>query len=591
MGNIEWFLRKEDLHENIFKLYIVHCIDMLVSNASSSQDTEYSLLGDQNVRLLGRGELTTTESRTFNWTNAGFEFEFSGTKAEVYADKSTNDNSTHNGSYFTMAVYNGDELVRTSRMKLVAGWNTIYTYKSGDPENKKIMLVRSSEACCGTISMIKIKTDSVPKASLPRKKLIEFIGASYTAGYGNVPELSTATGYTAENTDNWNSYTGVVARHYNADNNVIAYQGKGVYANRSLNSLDNTMSHQFNFEEIYVDSQALNMSTKAVHNFYKYQPHVVAIWLGTNDAAASVPTETFKESYIKLLDNVRARYHNAAIVCMAVPNSKYSAVIAEIVDEQIKRAKNKVYFHSVGNFSASGIDNHPNVIEHKAIAEELINTIDKIPGVWDVSVAEDGEDTKLLTVRADYNTGNVTAFGKTDYEDDFISMMVLKSETKSAKITGDDIVHMDQQTVKNGEYVFEFKTKEVSGDYIFYMNSRGLDSLQQRNFVYKNYIPTMLVKKGEEQISKIEQLSVDDVINVTLTGFELESGFSGMLAIAQYEKGKLSAVDVFDTSSDSQKYGTEIKKQAKIIKGTDRIKVMYWNEKTLAPLIGMYVIE
>ena len=146
--------------------------------------------------------------------------------------------------------------------------------------------------------MSKIRCDARPEASAPRAKLIEFIGDSFTAGYANSPELSTEAGYCAENTDNWNSYTGFVARHYDADNNVIAYQGKGVYANRSLDNLIDTMSHQFEYEEIYVSVPERNMSTRKRHIFYKYQPQLVTIWLGTNDAAAPVDDETFKTHYI-----------------------------------------------------------------------------------------------------------------------------------------------------------------------------------------------------------------------------------------------------------------------------------------------------
>ncbi len=287
-------------------LSVILCLALICSSVIfvSAENVEYSLLENQYVRFLGRGEIIGN-FRCFNWPNSGFEFEFSGSKAEVYADIKVN-SEAYNGNYFNVAVYDGDTLIRVNRIKLISGWNTIYEEQSGDPSLKKIMLVRSSEACRGTIRMSKIRTDAVPNASAPREKLIEFIGDSYTAGYGNSKHLSSATDYCAENTDNWNSYTGFVARHYNADNNVIAYQGKGVYANRKLSNLNHTMSHQFGYEEIKVDADIFNMSSLEKHKFYKYQPQLVTIWLGTNDAAASVDQATFKTAYAALLDNVRA---------------------------------------------------------------------------------------------------------------------------------------------------------------------------------------------------------------------------------------------------------------------------------------------
>ena len=166
-----------------------------------------------------------------------------------------------------MAVYDGEILVRTNRMKLVTGWNTIYTEVADDPEEKTIMLVRSSEACKGTLRMSKIRTDAAPLATSPRARHIEFIGDSYTAGYGNSADLSEADYYCAQNTDNWNSYTGIVARHYGADNTVIAHQGKGVWANRSLESITDNMAEQFGFAEIVSSTSSINMSTRAEHDF------------------------------------------------------------------------------------------------------------------------------------------------------------------------------------------------------------------------------------------------------------------------------------------------------------------------------------
>lgn len=40
------------------------------------------------------------------------------------------------------------------------------------------------------------------------------------------------------------------------------------------------------------------------HDFESYQPHVVTVWLGTNDIAAQVDRETFKLAYINLLKEV-----------------------------------------------------------------------------------------------------------------------------------------------------------------------------------------------------------------------------------------------------------------------------------------------
>jgi len=577
---------------------IILCTALLLAGTNTifatEQGDEYSVLDGACVRLLGRGEVNEDGSRTFNWPNAGFEFEFSGTAAQVFVDEAKQDNSAYNGSYFSVDVYSGDQLVRTGRIKLESGWNTVYTYQNGDPDLKKIMITRSSEACKGTVRISLLKCDAQPQATKARTRRIEFIGDSYTAGFGNSPHLSEAPGYTAQNTDNHNSYTGYVARHYNADNTVIAYMGKGVYANQkthSPNNLEHTMSHQFNYSEIYTDTDAdLNMSTGAKHDFSTYQPHLVTVWLGTNDIAAQVPVETFKTAYIKLIEDIRSKYPDAVILCMSIPrNNMYYNTIASVVSNEAGGAANKVYFHAVDKFSASGIDSHPTAEEHKAIADELIATIDSIPGVWEESR---DDDTTLISLRADYNTGKVTVFGNTGRADEHISALVLKAETQHETSDEGDAEYIGQVTTNAvGDYQFSFLVDRICGEYSFYMNSFEMDSMQEKNFKFTNLIPTMLVEEDGVAVKGMKQLEAGDTLTVTLSGFEAKTGFKGTLAVIQFSGDKMKAIKAFNASGDSRDFGTEIVKTVQVAESCDKIKVIYMNQSNLSPLIGVYNID
>ena len=370
--------------KNIISLVL--CLIMLLSTvAVKAEDAEYPVTDSDIVRILGRGEVTEAGSRTFNWAASGFEFEFSGKKAEVFVDKLINSGDDEcNGSFFNMAVYNGDELVRRERIRLTDGWNTIYTEAEGDPEVKKIMFIRSSEPWMGTASISKLKTDELPKATEEKARLIEFIGDSITVGYANAEELSEKTDYCAENTDNWASYASIVARNYNADYNVLAYSGKGVYANRSMNSIEGNMTEEFGYEEVLHASAALNMSTKKLHNFADYQPQIVFILLGENDNAAPVPEETFKEAYDNLLNKVRNAYPDATVICasmdMNIKYVKYYDIIKELVES--RGEENKFYMMTFDEYRSVN-EWHPDGEEHKRMAKKLIEKIDSIENVWD----------------------------------------------------------------------------------------------------------------------------------------------------------------------------------------------------------------
>ncbi len=574
-------------------LSVVLCSVILIScvNVTFAAETEYSLLNSNYVRLLGRGELIGN-SRCFNWPNAGFEFEFSGTKAEVYADQALF-TVAPNGSYFNVAVYDNDTLVRVTRMKINVGWNTIYEEQNGDPFVKKIMVVRSSEAIRGTVRMSKIRCDKTPVASSPRAKLIEFIGDSFTAGYGNSPELSTETNYCAENTDNWNSYTGFVARHYNADNNVIAYQGKGVFANYNIENQTDTMSHQFEYEEIYVDVPERNMSSRATHKFYKYQPQLVTIWLGTNDASAGVENETFKTAYAALVDNVRNKYPNAVVLNMALEGSRYYNVISEVVNDEKRGEKNKFYMLELDKFTSTNVG-HPDIAEDRRIANQIIEKVNSISGVWDVPLVGE-DDTHLLSLRANYNTGELAVFGSTDYKGDKVSLLVMKPDSNMEKGSNneDNIVHVLQtKTSDAGEYSFEFVVEKLSGEYTLYLNSTSVDDLQEKQFIFKKMIPEISVTSGGEKVKTMSDISSGGDIKVVLSGFDVpDTDFTGMLVLAQYSNGVLEDVTLADASRDSQAYGDEVVLNTTIEDTTDTIRVFYMNKHTLAPLIGTYDIK
>lgn len=556
-------------------------------------ESEYSVLNNDYVRILGRGEIINENTRTFNWPNAGFEFEFSGTKAEVYVDRATvtGTDKDINGSYFNTAVYNGDLLVRVERIKLEEGWNVFYEEKNGDPETKKIMLVRSSEACRGTVSISKLRCDGTPKASQPRKKRIEFIGDSYTAGFGNSPALSERNIYCAKNTDNWNSYTGIVARNYNADNNVIAYQGKGVYANCKITSLDDTMLHQFDYEEIYVESASMNMSTREKHIFYNYQPHLVTIWLGTNDAAVPVEQETFKTAYNKLLTKVRNSYPDAVVLNIVLENSIYLDTISQLVNSEERGEKNKYHMLVLNNFTSINLG-HPDIAEDNRIAQQIINKIESIDGIWDEPVYNE-EKNENISLRVDYNTGRVSVYGNTNKKNDYVSAVVMKPGKTIANMPAkDDIAYIGQVTAnKAGEFSFDFTVERLAGEYVFYLNSYRTESLNENRFVLKNIIPAMEVTSSGKTVHKLSDLSENRELTAKLGGFEIkESNFKGMLVIAQYENQKLTTVDFADAFTDTQNFGTEVSKGITVNKQTDLIKVFYWDFASLVPVIGEYTI-
>ncbi len=397
-------------------LALLLCLVMVVAILPvGAAEKEYSLLDSKYVRLLGRGE-KMKNGRTFNWPNAGFEFYYDGDSVSVYVDKTTYDISAYYGSYFTVAVYDGDKYIRAGRKKLQEGWNNIYNRINRDPALATIRVVRSSEADCGALSMSKIKGDGAFRATEPKDRLIEFIGDSYTVGYANSPKLTDATYRCSLNSDNWNSYTGFVARHFNADSNVLAFSGRGISVNVN-GTTEANMQQQIKLQDPYIrDYPGINLSTQKEHDFSEYQPDLVTIWLGANDFSGGAKDDVVEAGYEVILNTLRDNYPDAVILCMYLENETFRTVIENCAQKEGRGEENGFYTLCLKPFATIS-HGHPDIQEDERIANQVIAKIESIPNVWgnEPVVDEPIVDTPVVPagpVDALYTNAKVLVNGK-----------------------------------------------------------------------------------------------------------------------------------------------------------------------------------
>ena len=543
---------------------------------------EYSLTHGDYVRLLGRGEMLNANNRTFNWPNSGFEFEFTGKSAEVYAAdvKSIDSSTEYERVYFNVVVMDAmDRIVSVNRMPVVKGWNTIYTGSNG---YKKIMFVRSSEACRGTLTMSTLRTDSLPNASTPRGKLIEFIGDSYTAGFGNSRHLSSSTWYCAQNTDNWNSYTGYIARHYGADNNVIAYQGKGVYKNVESDNGD-PMEQQINYAEICLKDGLPNMSTRKEWEAYKTQPQLVTVWLGTNDEGLGNATD-FYTHYLAMLKNIRERYANATILCLSKKDGGFPTQVESAV-AAMGGADKKIYYHAIQNFSGSNFG-HPSYLEDEVIANEIIGVIDSIEGVWDVPIATD--DSEICSVRADYNSSTIYVYGKS-VPNDVLTLMALKPESED--YAKKNFVAAKEITCDNkGEYELPISVDKISGNYKIFLSGASQGGRIEKDVEFRTFLPQMSVTSNGTDVIALSQLAEGDEISVNISGYSFDDSFKGFAVLAQYSGGALKYAESAEHTGGLT-YADALSINTTVGSGIDKIKVIYLNKTTMGPVTGSYEIK
>ena len=215
---------------------------------------------------------------------------------------------------------------------------------------------------------------------LPKRK-IEFYGNSITAGHGVDVLPGNDDSGSPYYFDNYWTYAARTARHFNAQYSCIARSGIGIMVSWFPEIMP----------EVYDRLNPADSTSK--WNFSKYTPDIVVVNLFQNDSwivnnpqnpqfiarfGATAPTEAFIiESYQNFIKSIRAKYPNSSIIC-ALGNMDATRVGSAWPGYIEKAAKGlndaKIYTHF---FPYKDTPGHPKVAEQKAMADDLIEFIDK----------------------------------------------------------------------------------------------------------------------------------------------------------------------------------------------------------------------
>jgi len=237
----------------------------------------------------------------------------------------------------------------------------------------------------------------VKPANKPVRK-IEFIGDSYTCGYGNAlvipapPEGNPNTGFSSANEDNYSAWGNLVSQRLNTQYMCTAYSGKGMYRNFQGDTIGTL---PLIYDRIFPDQNLPKW------NFDSYIPDLVVIHLGTNDfyqeisGVSKLDSSGYVNHYITFVKRIRGLYPGAKIVCVPSnglndswpPNafmySKSKRYVESVVNSVNGSGDKNIYFFPMVPQSAPfGEDWHPSLHTHKSMAEQIVPYLKKITG-WE----------------------------------------------------------------------------------------------------------------------------------------------------------------------------------------------------------------
>ena len=329
----------------------------------------------KNIAYMGRIETVENQCVKIFWPGTSATLNFEGTEAKAILKNG-------NGTTWFYVIVDGDsehaKKIKPDTIK------TSYTLASGLKKGKHSVQIYklTDNTTVTSFYGFELNEDArVLKPNLPGKKKIEFYGNSITAGHGvDVPDGQNDSG-APEFFNNYLTYAGITARHYNAQYSNISRSGIGVMLSW-FPVIMPEMYDRLNPGDPY-----------SKWDFSKYTPDVVVInlfqndsWLINNPAheqfkarfGTTRPDElTIIKAYRDLVLKIRAKYPKASIICAlgSMDATQKGSRWPGYIETAVKGlGDSKIYTHF---FPYKNTGGHPKVAEQKAMADDLIGFIDK----------------------------------------------------------------------------------------------------------------------------------------------------------------------------------------------------------------------
>lgn len=270
---------------------------------------------DEAVTFTGRVMRSADGSVTYDWVGTYMQTQFTGNS--VTAVVSEQGESWHNvyvdGKLTGKILIKGNDAHEvTLADKLAKGTHTL-----------RLQKVTEGEYGLCTIHSLTAKGGF--KAVTPKSRLIEFIGDSYTCGYGT--EGANAKERFRLDTENFShTYANTIAQYFDADYSAVAHSGMGVMRNYNGKTM-RTMSQRYTL--LFDDHDSV------AYDFSQYHPDLVVICLGANDFSVGASPLRFVDRYLDLIKTVRQRNGQVPVFCV-VPFSANMYLLAAMQQLRIE---------------------------------------------------------------------------------------------------------------------------------------------------------------------------------------------------------------------------------------------------------------
>lgn len=342
---------------------------VLLSCSAMPHQNSYTAT-DKTIHWSGRHH-KVQHAVEYDWPGVSFAFRTDAPEVRVNLDGGNSDYNIWVDNALQQ-VWRGAPDERSLTLQLGVGTHRVAIEKRNDGHYGKALVSGVTLPKGGKL---------YPVTEQPTRR-IEFIGDSYTVGYGaEGPGVACDSLREYENVHH--SFAALTARALNAEAHYVAMSGKGVARNYG----DDQKISALNLVDLY--PRALASRDDVLWDTRQWQPDTVVIKLGNNDFSTEPHPDTavFVSRLHGLIARVQKQYGDIPIVLFADTGL---AAVVEHVTQAFETASPSIkdQLHLVvakipegeAKLPYLGCDWHPNIEGHKLLAEPLIEKLSRVLG-------------------------------------------------------------------------------------------------------------------------------------------------------------------------------------------------------------------
>lgn len=356
-----------------FSEILFFLVFLFITGACSVDQEIFVPYNDTHIVYEGRIDTTTTDAAELFWSGTSIKIRFRGDSIGAVFSESRGDN------YYNVIL--DEKLQFILKPDTLKQYYTLASNLSGEDHSLELFKRTEWDRGKGEFYGFQIggKARVLPRPKEKERKMA-FYGNSITAGYA-VEDFSGEDSPDSTYTNNYLSYSAILARHYQAEYHCICKSGIGI----TISWFPTIMPEIYNL----VDPE----DAESLWDFSLFQPDIIVVNLMQNDSwlvhrpdhgsfqarfGQVAPGETdIIEAYKSFVHKLREHHPDSHIIC-ALGNmdatregSPWPGYVTRAVSAL---NDDRIYTHFVPYKDSPG---HPTISEQEDMAQSFINFIDQ----------------------------------------------------------------------------------------------------------------------------------------------------------------------------------------------------------------------